>query len=87
MRTIALFGTAAATAIVIWASLAVPANADRMCRRVCEDGFCRTRCVERHEGLRLHLFDRDRDFDRDRRFHHRGGDEFRGPGVDVDIGR
>ena len=78
MRSITLMGTTAAvvTAVTL---LAVPANAERICRQVCDEGFCRSRCIER--GDRLYMYDRDRDYHR-----HRGA-EFHGPGFDVDVGR
>jgi hypothetical protein len=45
MRSITLMGTAA---VVLTATtlLAVPASAERICRQVCDEGFCRSRCVE-----------------------------------------
>jgi len=74
-------GTTAA-ALIATMLLAVPANADRICRQVCDEGFCRTRCFD--SGDRLYLYDRDRDY----YYHHRRpGVEFRGPGVDIEIGR
>jgi hypothetical protein len=77
MRSITLMGTAA---VVLSATtlLAVPASADRICRQVCDEGFCRSRCIER--GDRLYMYDRDRDY------RHRGI-EFNGPGFDVEVGR
>jgi hypothetical protein len=79
---ITLMGTTAA-ALTAMALLAVPASADRICRQVCDDdGFCRSRCVDR--GERLYLYDRDRDY----YYHHRRpGAELHGPGFDIDIGR
>jgi hypothetical protein len=79
MRSITLMGTAA---VVLSATtlLAVPASADRVCKKVCNEGLCRTTCVQRND--RLYMHDRDRDY-----YHHRRpGVEFRGPGVDVDVG-
>jgi hypothetical protein len=82
MRIITLIGTAAA-ALTALTLLAVPASADQICRRVCDDGFCRTRCVER--GDRLYMYDRDRD---DYYYHHRRpGVELNAPGFGVEIGR
>ena len=81
MRSITLMGTAA---VVLSATtlLAVPASAERICRQVCDEGFCRSRCVER--GDRLYMYDRDRDY----YYHHRRpGVEFNGPGFSVDVGR
>ena len=80
MRSITLMGTAAAvlTATML---LATPASADRICKKVCNEGSCRTTCVERND--RLYMRDRDRDY-----YHHRRpGVELHGPGVGVDIGR
>jgi hypothetical protein len=78
MRSITLMGTAIA---VLTAStlLTVPASADRVCKKVCSEGSCRTTCVDR--GDRLYM--RDRDYDH----HRRPGVELHGPGVGVDIGR
>ena len=81
MRSITLMGTAA---VVLSATtlLAIPASAERICRQVCDEGFCRSRCIER--GDRLYMYDRDRDY----YYHHRrGGAEIHGPGFDVDIDR
>jgi len=78
MRSITLMGTAAAlfTASML---LAAPASADRICKKVCHEGFCKSTCVDR--GDRLYM--RDRDY-----YHHRRpGVELHGPGVGVDIGR
>jgi hypothetical protein len=80
MRSVTLMGAAA---VVLSAAtlLAVPANAERICRQVCDDGFCRSRCVDR--GDRLYMYDRDRDY-----YHHRrSGVEFNGPGFSVGVGR
>ena len=81
MRSIMFMGTAVAV-LTATTLLAVPANAERICRQVCDEGFCRSRCIER--GDRLYMYDRDRDY----YYHHRRpGLEFRGPGFDVDVGR
>jgi hypothetical protein len=74
MRKITLMATAA-TALTAVMAFAAPANADRICREVCDEGFCRTRCFD--NGDRIYRYDRDR----------RPGIEFRGPGVGVEIGR
>jgi len=80
MRSITLMGTGAAV-LTAATLLTVPANAERICKQVCDNGFCRSRCVDR--GDRLYMYDRDRDY-----YHHRRpGIEFNGPGFDVDIGR
>lgn len=82
MRTITLMGTAAAVLMTAGTLIVTPASADRVCHRVCDDGFCRTRCVDR--GDRLYLYDRDRD---DSWHRHRPGVGIRGPGFDVDVHR
>jgi hypothetical protein len=80
MRSITLMGTAAAvlTATML---LAAPASADRICKKVCNEGSCRTTCVQSND--RLYMRDRDRDY----YYHRRPGVELHGPGVGVDIGR
>ena len=79
MRSITLMGI---TAAVLSAAtlLAVPASAERICRQVCDQGFCRTTCVQRPD--RLYMYDRDRDY-----YRRRPGVHIRGPGFDVDVGR
>jgi hypothetical protein len=73
-----LMGTAAAV-LTATTLLAGPASADRICKKVCHEGFCRSQCVERSDRLYM----RDRDY-----YHHRRpGVELHGPGVGVDIGR
>jgi hypothetical protein len=58
MRTIALLSTAAAVLTAIPAF--VPsANADRLCRQVCEAGFCQTHCFDSDH---IYLDDQDKDF-------------------------
>ena len=44
MRSITFMGTVAAV-LTATTLLAVPANAERICRQVCDEGFCRTRCA------------------------------------------
>ncbi len=80
MRIITLIGTIAAT-LTAATILVGPANADQICRRVCDEGFCRTRCVERGDR---YLYDRDSDY---YYYHRRPGVEFHGPGFGVEIGR
>ena len=78
MRSITLIGTAAAV-LTTTMLLAAPASADRVCKKVCSEGSCRSTCVERNDRLYM----RDRDY-----YHHRRpGVELHGPGVGVDIGR
>ncbi len=79
-----LIGTAVA-ALTTATLLAAPANADRFCRKVCDDGFCRSRCVERSD--RLYMYDREGDF-RDRDYYRRRpGVELYGPGFGVEVDR
>ena len=82
MKTIALIGTAVSSLIAVTLYVG-PADAERVCRQVCDDGFCQTRCFDR--GGRVYLYDRDRD--RDYYDHRRPGVEFHGPGFGVEIGR
>ena len=78
MRSITLLGTAVAV-LTAGTLLTVPASADRICKKVCDEGSCRTTCVERSDRLYM----RDRDY-----YHHRRpGVEFHGPGFSVDGGR
>ena len=81
MRSIMLMGTAAAAFVTAATLIATPASADRVCKRVCGDGFCKTRCVER--GDRLYMRDSDSYWHR----HHERGVGIRGPGFDVDVRR
>ncbi len=80
MRLAALIGTIAA-GVIAATMFAGPASADRVCRQVCDEGFCRSHCWERDSG---YYYDRDRDY---YRYHHRPGIEFHVPGGDVEIGR
>ena len=78
MRSITFMGTAAAV-LTASALLTVPASADRVCKKVCSEGACRTTCVQRND---------DRLFMRDRDYHHRDpGVDIHAPGVGVDVGR
>jgi hypothetical protein len=61
-----------------------------VCREVCRENFCRTRCFEerdRDEVVHERFYrDRDRDHDRDHRDHdrdHRRAFEFDAPGVSI----
>jgi hypothetical protein len=80
-----LIGMAAAA---LWFVFSQAANAERVCREVCDGGTCVSRCVNRaDEDVIIRDRDRDRDNDR-RRDHERGpGVEFRVPGVGVEVGR
>jgi hypothetical protein len=81
----------AATALTAITLTAQTATAERVCNQVCDDGFCRQRCVERPsveirtEGRRHR--EEWREERRERRHHREGDVEFRVPGVGVEIGR
>jgi hypothetical protein len=74
MRTMLM--SAAALGLVA-TLLTGPAQADRMCRKVCHDGFCKSECVSSGPRLYMHGGDRYN--------HHRR--DMHGPGVDVEINR
>jgi hypothetical protein len=90
MRALSI-ASAAAAILTTTLLVAGPASADRVCRQVCDGGFCKSRCVER--GPRLYnmeprdhmrrpgveLYNRDH-FRRPGMEHHR-------PGVEVEINR
>jgi hypothetical protein len=78
MRSVMVMGTAA---VVLSATTLLAVPAERICRQVCDEGFCRSRCIER--GDRLYMYDRDRDY----YYHRHRGVEFHGPGFSVDVGR
>jgi hypothetical protein len=70
-------GTAA-----VWFALSHAANAERVCKQVCDSGTCVSRCVDSPDtGVIVHEHD---DYYRD----HRDGPgiDFHAPGVDVDVG-
>ena len=73
MRTM-LLSTAAIGFVVML--MTVPAQADRMCRKVCHDGFCKSECVS--SGPRLYMHEGNR-------FYHRH--DMHRPGVNVEINR
>jgi hypothetical protein len=64
---------------------------DRVCHKVCHEGFCRSECVSSgprlymREGDRRYLQEGDRRYlqEGDRYYHH----EHRRPGVEVEINR
>jgi hypothetical protein len=72
MRTI-LLGTAAIGLLATL--LTVPAQADRVCHKVCHHGFCKTECVS--SGPRIYMHEGDR-------FYRH---EMRRPAGDVEINR
>jgi hypothetical protein len=58
----------------------------RVCREVCRDNFCRTKCFDEHvrdEVVHERVF-RERDHDEHRYRDHRPGVELRVPGVSVE---
>lgn len=60
--------------------MAQNANAERVCRQVCDQGTCVSKCVD-HPDSAVIIHDHDR-------FRDRGpGVDIHGPGVDVDVGR
>ena len=73
MRTM-LLGTAAIGLVATL--MTVPAQADRVCRKVCHDGFCKSECVS--SGPRLYMHERD---------HHYYWHDIHRPGVNVEINR
>jgi len=79
MRTM-LLGTAAASLVATF--LTVPAHADRVCHKVCHEGFCKSECVS--SGPRLYMHEGNRMYEGDRYYHRH---EFHGPGVGVEINR
>ncbi len=46
MRALSIAGAAAAI-LTTTLLIAAPASADRVCRQVCDGGFCKSRCVDR----------------------------------------
>jgi hypothetical protein len=78
-----LIGMAAAA---LWFVFSQAANAERVCRQVCDSGTCVSRCVDQpDQGVIIR--DQDREHDR-LRDHERGpGVELRAPDVGVEIGR
>ena len=67
MRTMLL---STATLGLVATLLTGPAYADRVCRKVCHEGFCKSECVSR---LYMH--------ENDRHYHHH---EMHGPGVGIE---
>jgi hypothetical protein len=73
MRTM-LMSTAAIGLIATL--LTVPAHADRVCRKVCHEGFCKSECVS--SGPRLYMHEGER-------YYHRH--DMHRPGMNVEINR
>ena len=74
MRTLLL---SAAAAGLVATLLTVHAQADRVCRKVCHEGFCKSECVT-GGGPRLYMHEGDR-------YNYRH--EMHRPGADVEISR
>ena len=76
-----LIGVATAA---LWFALSHAANAEQICRQVCDNGTCVSRCVD-HPDSDLIIRDHDDEYYRD---HDRGPDfRVRVPGATVEIGR
>jgi hypothetical protein len=85
MHSIMLLGTAAAV-LTAATAFAGPASAERVCRQICDAGFCRTQCSNVNTyGDRD--YNRDRYRDRDYYGDRRPGVELRVPGVGIELGR
>ena len=78
MRTLSIAGAAAAI-LTTTLLVAGPASADRVCRQVCDGGFCKSRCVER--GPRLYNME-PRDHMRRPGVELYNRDHFRRPGME-----
>jgi hypothetical protein len=79
MRAKILIGIASAT---MWFVFSQAANAERVCRQVCDHGTCVSKCVENSgPGVIVHEHDRYRDE------RNGPGVDIHAPGVNVDIGR
>jgi hypothetical protein len=78
-----LIGVATAA---LWFALSHAASAEQVCRQVCDNGTCVSKCVE-HPDSETIIRDHDDDYYRDRD-HDRGpGVDIHAPGVGIDIGR
>ena len=79
----------AATALAAVTIMPQLASAERVCRKVCDNGFCRERCVDRGPSVEIRTEGRGHRHEgwREERHERRPGVEFRAPGVGVEIGR
>lgn len=68
----------------LWFALSHAANAERVCREVCDNGTCVSKCVE-HPDSGIIVREHEEHYDRDR--DARPGIGVRVPGVGVEIGR
>jgi hypothetical protein len=73
-----LVGVAAAA---LWFALSYAANAERVCRQVCDHGACVSKCVDHPDSDVI-----VRDHDRYRDDHRGPGVDLHGPGVNIDVG-
>jgi hypothetical protein len=69
-----LVGMAAAA---LWFVFSQAADAERICKDVCNNGICVSRCVNNPNGDEMIIREHDRGL----------GVELRAPGADVDVGR
>jgi hypothetical protein len=76
-----LVGMAAAA---LWFVLSQAANAERICKDVCDGGTCVSHCVTNPNGDEMIIRERERGPGEEVRT---PGVELRTPGVDVDVGR
>lgn len=58
MRKITIMATAAGV-LAAASAFAPKANADRVCRQVCEAGYCQTVCVDENDHIFLNNSDKD----------------------------
>jgi hypothetical protein len=65
----------------VWFVLSQAANAEQVCKQVCDNGTCVSRCVDNPDSTVI-IHDHDRDRDRD----NRPGVDLRAPGVNIDVG-
>ena len=66
----------------VWFALSHVANADQVCKRVCDNGTCVSKCVDHPDTTTI-----IRDHDDSYRDHDRGpGVDVQAPGVGVQIG-
>ena len=68
----------------LWFAFSQAANAERVCKEVCDSGTCVSRCMnDSDDNVIIHERDRDRD-----RIPDRGPNvRLHAPGVDVDVDR
>lgn len=74
-----LIGVATAA---LWFALSHVANAEQVCRQVCDNGTCVSKCVDQPDSD-VTIRDHDEDHYRDRG----PGADIRAPGVGINVGR